>query len=112
MRVRRVERRRPRTIKPGFAGVKQYVELLEDLDEPKTGLEAKPPTARGVVLERTSSGKLVKSGREIRFVNRGRGIFYEAGTRGYWENIGGEFHFFPIECDVPSSSSSSSSGRV
>lgn len=86
-----------------------YIELLEDLDEPKDGTEADPPMAEAAVMEFDDKGELVIGKGRLFVKNRGRGMFYEQGTRGYPKSLLGERHFFPIECDPGGSSSSSSS---
>lgn len=88
-----------------------YLELEDDLGEPTTGLEASPPSATATILEFNDvTGLLEKGSKQITVVNRGRGQFYVAGTRGYPKTLSGERHFFPIECD-PGESSASDSGR-
>ena len=88
---------------PGF----RYVELEQELGDATTGLEASPPSATAAYMRFADDGKLEKSEERITVINRGRGIAYESGTRGYVLALNGEPHFIPIECDPGSSSSSS-----
>lgn len=86
---------------------KILVELLGDLEDPATGLEADPPTAIAGILERQEDGSLAIGAGRIEVINRGRGMYWESGTRGYPDSVLGETYFFPIECDPGGSSSSS-----
>lgn len=88
---------------------RRYIELEQDLNDAETGLEASPPSATAVYMTFADDGKLEKSTADrdrITVINRGRGIAYEKGTRGYILTISGELHFIPIECDPGESSSS------
>ena len=89
----------------------RYVELEQTLSDAETGLEASPPSATAVFMTFADDGKLEKSSDpddRVTVINRGRGIAYEKGTRGYILKLNGEPHFIPIECDPGESSSSDS----
>ena len=90
------------TISSGGGNARKQVILKEDLLA-APDCQTDPSTAQAYVMQRTSSGDMETTDREITIVNRFQEISVDAGTYAKAEWIDGEWQLYAADCATDAS---------